>query len=170
MAHYYYLTSEGEDTNLQLYSFRQAKRHWRELCDEYERFGEDAENLTERCVFVLATLGLSISQLLGQNNPNVQKDVPYPIGVFSDFVDAHGLDPSLKNEFKRFNYFYNGCRHFGRTTSGKGYRGIDELTFQTAKECYEFGLKVWRTVIRVYDREEEADLEEFIEEHLDGRT
>ena len=165
--YYYHLITEGEDTNLQLYSFRQAKRYWNELRNEYAEFGENTEHLKERCVFVLATLGLSISQLLGQNNPTVQKDVPYPIDVFFEFVDAHGLDPSLKDDFKRFNYFYNGCRHFGRTISGKGYQRINQLTFQVAKECYEFGLRVWTIIIRVYDQDEESDLEEFVDKELD---
>lgn len=170
MAYYYYLTTGGEDTNLQLYSFRQAKNYWNELCEEYTQSGENTVDLRERCVFVLATLGLSISQLLGQNNPTVQNKVPYPIDVFFDFVDAHGLEPGLKDEFKRFNYFCNGCRHFGRTTSGRGYQPVNELTFQVAKECYEFGLKVWRTIIRVYDSEEESDLAEFIEDELEDEA
>jgi hypothetical protein len=171
MTQYYYrLTTEGEDTNLQLYSFQQAKRYWSELRNDYAKFGENTDDLKERCVFVLATLGLSISQLLGQNNPAVKKDAPYPIDLFFEFVDVHGLDLRLKDEFKRFNYFYNGCRHFGRTTSGKGYQRINELTFQMAKEWYEFGLKVWRTIIRVYDQEEESKLGEFVDEELEDEA
>jgi len=78
MAHYYHLDSTGEYTNLQLYSLRQAQRYWREIQQDYQKYGEDTENLKERCVFVIAALGLSISQLLGQNNPTLQKDVPSP--------------------------------------------------------------------------------------------
>ena len=166
MTHYYYLTSEGEDTNLQLHSFRQAKHYWRELRRDYAELAEDTEDLKERCVFVLATLGLSISQLLGQNYANLQKTVPYPIDLFTEFVDTHGLDPALKDEFETFNYFYNGCRHFGRTTSGKGHHRVNELTFSVAKNCFEFGLKVWRTVVQVYQQDGESDLEEFVDEEL----
>ena len=128
--------------------------------------GEQTENLKERCVFVLATLGLSISQLLGQNNPTLNKDVPYPVDIFKDFVNKHKLDDSLKKEFDDFNYFYNGCRHFGKTTGGKGYHRIDQLTYAVTKDCYEFGVKVWRTIIGVYKDEEGSDLEEFGIEEL----
>jgi hypothetical protein len=116
MAYYYYLDSAGEDTNLQLFSFIQAKRYWKALERDYAEFGEDTPQMKERCVFVLATMGLSISQLLGQNNPNENKDVPYPIDIFKSFVKTYGLNEHLINEFCQFNYFYNGCRHFGRTT------------------------------------------------------
>ena len=66
MAYYYHLDSTGEYTNVQLYSLRQAKRYWRKIQKDYQKYGEHTENLKERCVFVLATLGLSISQLLGR--------------------------------------------------------------------------------------------------------
>ena len=164
MGYYYYLDSEppsNEQTNLQLYALREARKHWEDLRNDYEEAGESTDKLKERCVFVLANLGLSISQLLGQNEPTVGADVRYPRDIFHAFVDTHGLDPQLKTEFDEFNYFYNGCRHFGKTTGGKGYDRIDQLTFSVAKECYEFGLKVWRTVIGVYREEEENELEEF---------
>ena len=120
----------------------------------------NVENLKERCVFVLATLGLSISQLLGQNDPAIRDKVRYAIQIFDDFVDAHGLNPHLKTRFKQFNYFYNGCRHFGKTTGGAGYTRIDELTFPVAKECFEFGMEVWKTVIGVHRKEDESKLDE----------
>lgn len=166
MAHYYHIDSEGEDTNLQLHAYRHAKDLWEKLQKEYNEFGDETEQLKERCVLVLATLGLSISQLLGQNNPTPGKDVPYPIEIFGDFVEAHRLDPKLRCRFERFNYFYNGCRHFGRTTGSKGYERIDELTVAVAQECYQFGLEVWRTVIAVYRAEEGSDLNELSEEDL----
>lgn len=158
---YYYLTSEGADTNLQLYSLRQALRLWRDLQNDYANYGEATEDLKERCVFALATLGLSISQLLGQNEPLPAGDVRVPKAIFLEFVDVHRLDPTLKSRFERFNYYYNGCRHFGLTTSGKGYKRTDELTFELAKECFEFGLEVWRVVVDVWRRTKGADLEEF---------
>ena len=164
MAHYYRVDSSGEHTNLQLYSFKQARKYWKKLECDYAQLGQDTVDLRERCVFVLATLGLSISQLLGQNNPNVRKTVPFPMRVFKAFVDKHGLDPSLTAEFQNFNNLYNECRHFGMTTEGKTYDTIDRLGYQDTKEAYDFGLKVWQTVIGVYRKREHSDLEEL---HLD---
>ena len=167
MAYYYHLDSSGEDTNLQLYSFRQAKKYWRGLEKDYAEYGEFTENFKERIVFILANLGLSISQLLGQNIPTPGEKVPYPITIFNEFIDHHGLDINLKEEFAQFNYFYNGCRHFGKTTGGEGYQKIDQMTYQVAKDCYEFGIKVWRIVINVYRQEKGTDLEEFNLDKID---
>ena len=166
MAHYYHLDSLGEDTNLQLYSLRQARKYWADVQTDYAKYSEGTQRLKERCVFILATLGLSISQLLGQNNPSESKDVPYPIQIFDDFVVAHNLDPQLKTRFQRFNYFYNGCRHFGRTTTGAGYNRIDQLSFDVAQECFIFGLEVWKIVIGVYRQQENSCLDEFDIERL----
>ncbi|MAS92652.1 MAG: hypothetical protein CMO55_05590 [Verrucomicrobiales bacterium] len=160
MAIYYHLSTSGEDTNLQLYSYREAKRGWDSLYREYEKYGDEADDLKERCVFVLATLGLSISQLLGQNNPDVGERVPYPRNIFFNLVDTHQLDPRLKEKYNRFNYFYNGCRHFGVTLNDSAHNKIDELTFKVASECFEFGLEIWRIVINIYAADPENDLSE----------
>jgi hypothetical protein len=166
MTYYYRLDSDGEDTNLQLHAFQHAKDLWHDLQEEYKKSGEHTDKLKEKCVLVLATLGLSISQLLGQNNPAVEKkDVPPPIKLFNGFVDAHGLDAGLKTRFRRFNYFYNGCRHFGKTTDDERYQRIDDLTFSVTRDCYEFGLEVWRTVIEVYRGEGGVNLDDFEEEY-----
>lgn len=164
MTYYYHLDSDGEDTNLQLHAYRHAKDLWQDLKKEYDDLGENTEKLKEKCVLVLATLGLSISQLLGQNNPTLGNKVPYPIDIFIDFVDTHKLNHNLKKRFKKFNYFYNGCRHFGKTTGGgNGYKCIDELTFKIALECYNFGLEVWQTIINTYRGENGSDLDELEE-------
>lgn len=160
-SHYYHLDSSGEDTNLQLYSLKQAMIYWGELERDLAQYGDSVANVRERCVFVLANLGLSISQLLGQNNPRPTDSVPYPRDLVAAFIDAHELDPEIKNKFERFNYFYNGCRHFGLTTTGKGYDRVDQLTISIARECYEFGLELWRTVISVFRQDPDSDLDEF---------
>src|SRR5690606_23891972 len=59
VAHYYHLDSSGEHTNLQLYSLKQAMRYWEELQDDLKEFGDETENIRERCVFILSSLGLS---------------------------------------------------------------------------------------------------------------
>ncbi len=158
---YYHLDSGGERTNLQLFALKEAKRTWHALAIEMQEYGEDVENLKERCVFALASLGLSIAQLLGQNNPTPEASVPAPLEIFRTFVRHHGLPDDLVVRFERFNYFYNGCRHFGKTTTGRGYRSVDELTFTVVRECYEFGLEIWSIVIGVFRSQRDSDLEDF---------
>jgi hypothetical protein len=170
MAVYYYRDTSGPDTNLQIYALRRAKEEWWELDYEIAQVGESGVcDLKERCVFVLAILGLSISQLLGQNNPSPSESVPFPIDLFKAFVNAHNLDSSLIAQFESFNRAYNGVRHFGTTTSGKGHAEADSLTFQAAKRHYEFGLRVWKEVIAVFCKDASNELDDLdiddIEDH-----
>lgn len=166
MTHYYFIDSNGEDTNLQIYSLRQAMRGWNELVRDLEEGGEQPKDVKERYVFVLNALGLSISQLLGQNNPAPSSSVPSPLELFRTFATHHNLSGELVTKFERFNYFYNGFRHFGLTTSGRGHRSVDELTFEVAQECYEFGLDIWRVVIDVFRGGSGDDLDDFELEYI----
>jgi len=161
VARYYHLDTSGEHTNLQLYSLKQAMKYWNDLRGDVAAYGEDALHVRERCVFVLSCLGLSLSQLLGQNNPTPSDRVPFPIELVTAFVKEHGLDPQLNADFVRFNYFYNGCRHFGLSTNGSGYYRVDQLTFPVAEQCYSFGLDLWRTVISVFKQDPQNDLSAF---------
>jgi hypothetical protein len=66
---YAHCDSEGLDTNLQLYAIRQAAREWKNLCALRRRHDKNqVPEEKERLVFVLVCLGLSFSQLLGQQS------------------------------------------------------------------------------------------------------
>jgi hypothetical protein len=70
MPYYCHLHSTGSfpHTNLQLYSLRKAAEDWNALVDEIMARGEDGvHDLKERQSFIVNCLGLSLSQLLGQN-------------------------------------------------------------------------------------------------------
>lgn len=161
MGLYYHFDSEGEGTNLQLFSFRHARKLWRELESDYERLGEKIKDLNERCVLVLTTLGLSVSQLLGQNNPN---NLRFPIEIFNDFAARESLDQEMTEQFKEFNTVYNDCRHFGPDK----YETVDGLTFEVTKQYFQFGLKVWREVC--HKSLDETDFKDFEEGVLDSAT
>ena len=157
MRHYYYIDSCGEDTNLQLYALKQAKLYWAALVHDLAQV-EDCEHFHERCVFIICTMGLSVSQLLGQNNPTPGKRVPSPGRIFEDLVDRHGLDPLLKQRFQDFIETYDRCRHFGLTNDGSRHWHVSQVTLDRIRELYEFGLLVWATVIDIYRRDPESDL------------
>lgn len=159
MFRYYYIDSSGEDTNLQLYSFKQAKLHWSSL--ERDLAGSDeVEHFHERCVFVICTIGLSVSQLLGQNNPEPSKRVPSPYAIFESLVDRHGLDPELKQQFREFIDTYDQCRHFGLTSDGSRHWQVSQVTLDKTRKIYEFGILVWGTVIDVFRQDPENELDE----------
>lgn len=160
MAYFYHLDSGGYFTNLQLYALRQAKACWSDLQRDYARDGELAERLRERCVFAVAALGLSVSQLLGQNNPRPTDRVPSPTVLLRALVEAHGIDPAILERFERFVRLYDGCRHFGLSTSGVGHERVKELTFDATTECFEIGLDVWAAVLSVFGKQPGSDLGE----------
>ena len=156
---YYFIDSNGEDTNLQLYSLKQAKLHWASLQHDLS-VGDEVEHFHERCVFIICTIGLSVSQLLGQNNPSPTNRVPSPASIFESLVDTHGLDPGLKLKFHEFISAYDHCRHFGLTTDGSRHWQVSQVTLDKTRKLYEIGLLVWDTVVEVFRRDRENELDE----------
>jgi len=144
---------------LQLFSLRQAAKYWVSLVDEVSA-GTFVEDFHERCVFVVCTIGLSVSQLLGQNVPVPTGRVPSPEAIFRALSNTHGLDPALATDFKRFVDRYDQCRHFGLTTDQARHHEVSKMTFQETKWVYEFGLKVWSLVVDVYRRDPLSELDE----------
>ena len=158
MQRYYYIDSNGPDTNLQFYTLKQAKIYWDALTTDVASSNE-VDDFHERCVFVVNTVGLSVAQLLGQNNPVPEKGrVPSPIHIFGTLVDANGLDQGLKKQFKEFIDAYDHCRHFGLTDGNVRHFQVNEVTFDKTRKLFEFGLFVWETVISIYRREPNNDL------------
>lgn len=160
MIRYYHLDSSGdEDTNLQLYSLKQAKLQWTEL--ERKVFsGGSVPNLHERCVFIINILGISVSQLLGQNNPYPTNRVPTPRDIFKSLVQKHNLSDTLISEFDNFIDAYDSCRHFGLTADGSRHAQVSKFTYEETLNLYNFGLKVWDVVISIYKKDPENDLQD----------
>lgn len=159
MHRYYYIDSNGEDTNLQLYSLKQAKLQWVELQKELSQMGE-VENFHERCVFLICTIGLSVTQLLGQNNPNPFERVPSPKKLFESLVEANNLDPAFKYKFMQFIDTYDQCRHFGLTNDNSRHGQVSEITLKKTEELYKFGLLVWDIVIKIFRKDPQNELDE----------
>ncbi|SNR89085.1 hypothetical protein SAMN05192560_1610 [Methylobacillus rhizosphaerae] len=159
MHRYYFIDSSGEDTNLQLYSLKQAKIHWADLQRDLSD-ADQVEHFHERCIFIICTIGLSVSQLLGQNNPSPDERVPSPRKIFASLVDRHALDPELKLKFKEFIDTYDQCRHFGLTNDGSRHWQVSQVTLDKTRELYEFGLMVWDTVIGIFRRDPQNELDD----------
>jgi hypothetical protein len=159
MAPYYYIDSNGEHTNLQLYSLKQAKKYW-ESIEADVATGGPVQDLHERCVFVINVVGPSVSQLLGQNNPEPNDRVPSPAMIFNALVDKHGLAECVKDQFRDFIDAYDGCRHFGITSDQRRYAEVSQLTYQRADELFRFALKVWEMVIAIYRKDRSNELED----------
>jgi hypothetical protein len=159
MRRYYFIDSNGPDTNLQLYSLKQAKLYWEDLENEVAE-SDDVPDFHERCVFIVSTMGLSISQLLGQNNPTRGKKVPQPSQIFDSLIDKHGLDQALKARFQDFIDAYDHCRHFGLTEGDIRHFQVSQVTFDRTRSLYSFGLTVWDLVIEIYRKNPKNELEQ----------
>ena len=160
MRRYYFIDSDGvEDTNLQLYALKQAKLQWASLQNDLSA-SDHVESFHERCVFLICTLGLSVSQLLGQNNPVPDERVPSPRNIFDSLVDTHALDQDLKLRFKEFIDTYDQCRHFGLTSDGSRHWQVSQVTPDKTRELYDFGLLVWEIVIDLFRRDPQNKLDD----------
>ena len=159
MYRYYFIDSSGEDTNLQLYALKQAKFQWASLQRELSE-GDHIEHFHERCVFLICTIGLSVSQLLGQNNPIPDERVPSPKHIFDRLVDLLGLDQALKMRFREFIDTYDHCRHFGLTSDGSRHWQVSQVTLDKTQDLYELGLLIWETVLGVFRRDPHHELDD----------
>lgn len=149
MRTYYSINTDGTcSSNLQLYSLLQAKRYWNALARDYRRHKEATGYLTERCVFIVATLGLSVSQLLGQNDPSPKSRVATPTEIWKRFVAQHRVTDVSTDEFEQFIDAYNACRHFGVSSGGTGHSRLEQLDFDATRGWYELTLRIWVAVMK----------------------
>ncbi len=119
MAYYCYRDSPPGvgNTNLQLYSLQQAAYSWNEAVEMES--DPTAEHVTERLAFILNALGLSLSQLLGQNCPSPEtKKIDEPSKLLRAVLKrasvAETTRSRLESTFKCFLSYYDALRHFGR--------------------------------------------------------
>lgn len=142
---YYYRQSWGIGTNLQLHSLRQAWNLWKEL--QTKRSDLKPARIRERCVVIISLLGLSISQLLGQNfsNSNTGK-IPSPKCLLGNFIKSSDLpvhtQSDIKHKFGELISFYDAIRHFGIPKHEK----INRLTFEKTGGMINFSIELWDTV------------------------
>lgn len=142
---YYVRESWGIGTNLQLHSLRLAWKLWIDLQSKKDSLSKS--RIRERCVVIVDILGLSLSQLLGQNVAIPSKRVPPPKELLSSFLNQTSLPNQQKNSvIKRFNQFldfYDDCRHFGAPKHVR----IDRLSFQDTEAFLNLAIEIWDLVI-----------------------
>lgn len=142
---YYFRESYGIGTNLQLYSLRQAWRCWKDLSSKKDQLGEG--KIRERCVVTVDLLGLSLSQLLGQNASLTSTKIPAPRKLLPAFLNQSAITEPQKNGLiNRFNDFlatYDDCRHFGVTKHQK----LDNLDLDTTESFVNLSIEIWDIVI-----------------------
>lgn len=145
MPYYSLYTSTGSlppTNNLQLYSLKQAANSWNPLVIEFMALGEDGVHaLKERQTFVVNCLGLSLSQLLGQNSPSPDKQkMDQPRDLLNSVLKRSRIDRAtrhrLDSTFREFIPYYDSTRHFGRNKDEKNYRRIEKLTMKELDDLF----------------------------------
>lgn len=172
-TYYCYLDSDSiSSTNLQLYSLGKANKEWLDLSKDYKNGGVNPNKLKERLVFVVSCIGLSLSQLLGQNAVLIKKKIDTPEKLLSAFLNESIYDEdrkrSLNKAFHEFIEYYDACRHFGRVEEDKKRKKIDLLTYDKTKDFMTVALNIWNAIIG-HHRTGHIDAEniEDILEHFD---
>lgn len=154
---YYVRESWGIGTNLQLHSLRKAWRCWLDL--RSKKYSLSESRIRERCVIIVDLLGLSLSQLLGQNVAIPSKRVPPPQELLPSFLNQTGLPKQQKTSvIKRFNQFlafYDDCRHFGTPKHVR----IDRLSLQATEAFLNLAIEIWDLVIDHFRRGRESSLQ-----------
>lgn len=167
MGVYYRLDSSGVETNLQLYSLKQAAQYWNALVTEIDASGEESiPDLTERTVFILSCLGLSLAQLLGQNWPLPDEERnDTPAELLGLVLKCSHLD---RTEIKRLNKgfadlldSYGAIRHFGENKGLANYQAVDDLSVGRLRGFVKLTLDIWDTVIQIQAGNDVNDLEEW---------
>jgi hypothetical protein len=154
--------SRIEATNLQLYSLQMAAESWNDLAQSrgwYEHNG----GMTERLCFIVNCLGLSLSQLLGQNTPQADKEEVAPPNVLLDgLLKRAGVERiergRLVRRFADLLEHYDAVRHFGRSKYDEQHRTVSTLTFEKLVEFRKLTIEIWDLVLAMYRRDPESDL------------
>jgi len=168
MSYYCHLDSSEnlENTNLQLYSLQQAANGWNELVDVVANRGIDSvDHFRERLAFILSSLGLSLSQLLGQNCPSPEKDkMDQPGDLLGNLLTRAYVDRitrgRLNRTFQDFLTYYGAVRHFGENKNEQNYRTVDQLKLGELDRFRLMTIEIWDVVIAMYREDQENDLGE----------
>jgi hypothetical protein len=162
MTYYCHLGSPTDigDTNLQLYSLKKAAEGWNDLVEAVHKFGADeVDHFTERLAFIISTLGLSLSQLIGQNCPLPEKEkMDQPGEMFSSLVKRTCTDRTtrrrLNGTFRDFLAYYAAIRHFGKNKNDENYHTVDRLTLAELNRFRQMTIEIWDLVIAMYRQDE----------------
>jgi len=166
--HYYCHLSSGscvDTTNLQLYSLQQAAACWNELVDlGVNRVIDATPHPKEQLAFILNCLGLSLSQLLGQNCPSPEKEkMGQPGDLLSAVLERDSIDKTTKRRlnstFKDFMSYYGAVRHFGINKGEENYQKLDRLTVKKLDLFRRMTIEIWDIVLAMYRNDEENEIE-----------
>ncbi|MCK9377953.1 MAG: hypothetical protein M0P73_17665 [Syntrophobacterales bacterium] len=168
MSIYLHLDSNYRpEHNLQLYSLQKAANDWNERVDLIVDHGiNHVDHPRERLVFILSSLGLSLSQLLGQNCPSPGKEKMDKPGVLLGKILIRArVDRTkrcrLNKTFSDFLLYYGAVRHFGENKNKKNYHLVDQLTPGILDQFRRMTIEIWNIIIAMYRNDPKNDIDDF---------
>ncbi|MDD5520319.1 MAG: hypothetical protein PHI84_05810 [Kiritimatiellae bacterium] len=144
---------------------KKAAEAWNDLIENIRADGEaNVPDLKERCVFILNCMGLSLSQLLGQNWPSPAKeDMSSPGELLGNILKNSDIDrverKRLNKGLKEILSYYGHARHFGQNKDDQNYHTIDELNVTKLNECRKIAIDIWDTLIQIFQQDKNNDLD-----------
>jgi hypothetical protein len=167
--HYYchcFSPTTFHDTNLQIYSLKQAADNWNALAALIKE-NDDVNSIPhywERIFFILCCFSLSLIQLLGQNSPYKKEKVddPQPLlhAVLKDCNVEKYERKRIGNTFDSLIRYYNALHHFGESIDEQQYNIVDTLTLQQLDKFRIMTIEIWNIIIAKYKKDDENDLKE----------
>jgi len=126
---------------------------------------EHIDRKKERMVFILSCLGLSLSQLLGQNCPSPDKEwIDAPGDLLCRILGASDIEQTkhtrLTQRFQEFLEYYDAVRHFGLNRDGTKHAKVDSLTFEKMSNFKDLAIEIWDTMIVIFKADPNNDLED----------
>ena len=116
-------------------------------------------------MFILSCLGLSLTQLIGQNVPSPDKNrMDHPGNLLGNILARSHVDQKtrryLNRTFQDFLRYYGSLRHFGKNRNEQNYRTIDQLTIQELDRFRRMTIEIWDVVLAMFKDDDENDLYE----------
>jgi len=106
----------------------------------------DKSRIREQCVVVIDLLGLSLSQLLGQNVRIAAEHVPSLkklLGkVLDRFLPESESRETLEAGFHNFKVDYDACRHFGQPK----HETVTSISLKKTRKHVRLALRIWDTI------------------------
>lgn len=163
--------SWGYYTNLQLCALREAWRLWKELeANQAQTQQYHPNRAREQCVVIINLLGLSVSQLLGQNAGLKKEDSVWgPSKLLEKVLDRLSVGKVLRDrltaEFGKFIEDYDGCRHFGPQKHDR----VTRITLESTRMHLDLCLEIWDTIC-VHHSADFEGIREVVDGLASGRT
>ena len=121
----------------------------------------NSNSTAERITFIINCLGLSLSQLIGQNSPSLNRNrIESPSKLLPKVlkgISDNATYEKLKSDFNNFLVYYDAIRHFGKIK----HKSVNQLTLEKLDYFRKMTIEIWDIIISKYRQDKENEIGEF---------